>query len=132
MSGLPVPAGNDRRVGALGVGQREESLGLVDGDAAGSRGDDEVGSQVRAVGSADALDPDLRGAVAALEGISDDWARADSLFMRSEFKTSTTVYDIAMRMAYHVAGLGRSSGKDVDDLGAGRAAARLKLIARGT
>lgn len=76
---LPVSAGNYGRIGALGVGQREQPLGFVDGRPAGPLGQG-IGRQVRRVWPADALHPDLRSPVPALKGIRDSRARASPLF----------------------------------------------------
>jgi len=71
---LAVTTGGDGGVGALGVGQVDETLGLLDGLAVGAAGK-EVGSQVSGVGATNTLDPDAvaveDGVVLVLEAVGD-------------------------------------------------------------
>jgi len=74
---LAVSTGDDGGVGALGGGEVEETLGLVDGGAVGTGGE-EVEGEVGGVRVADTLDPDVV-AVGALESASESRASGGSL-----------------------------------------------------
>jgi hypothetical protein len=69
---LAVAAGDDGGPWAFGRGEREEALGFVDGRARGARGQSVV-EERRAVGSADALDPDVARAVLRAQGVGYGW-----------------------------------------------------------
>lgn len=122
---LPVSAGNDGRVGALGVGQREQPLGLVDGRPGGSIGQG-VGWQIRDVWSTDTLNPDLRGSIPALKGIRYSRACATSLLLIFKVRRARENQEGG---SYHVTQLGRCASKDEDHPGARGAATRLELVA---
>jgi hypothetical protein len=65
---LAVAAGDDGGSWAFGRGEREEALGFVDGCARGAR-EQSVVEEGRAVGTADALDPDVARAVLRAQGV---------------------------------------------------------------